>query len=327
VDAAWNLHELTRDLELSVFAVFSSIAGTIGTAGQANYAAANSFLDGLAVHRRAAGLPGISLAWGLWEQASAMTGHLSQRDLSRMNRGGLAPMSEAQALQLFDTALIVNHPTIVAARLDHTALHNADLSAQLPPLFSSLIRRPLRRLVDNSAVESMSTLAQRLHGLSASGQHQLLVELVRSHAAIVLGHSTGEDIGPDRSFQDLGFDSLTALEFRNRLNTVTGLTLSPTLIFDHPVPSAVVRLLLAEVDPSRPEHHPPLEEELDKLEKMLAAIDAGERGRAADRLRTILSSISDGEHRMAEQLQAAKTEDDILKLIDAEFGETLQDER
>ena len=237
VDAAWNLHELTRDLDLSAFVVFSSMAGTMGTPGQANYAAANTFLDGLAAHRRAAGLPGISLAWGLWEQASAMTGHLSDRDLARLSRGGLTPMSQTQALHLFDTALALNHPTMVAAGLDRTALHDPALSAELPLLFSGLIRRPLRRRADTAA--SMSALAQRLHGLPPDQQHQLLVELVRSHVATVLGHPDPEDIDADRAFQDLGFDSLSAVELRNRLKTATGLALSPTLIFDYPTPNTL----------------------------------------------------------------------------------------
>ncbi|MBO0879394.1 MAG: SDR family NAD(P)-dependent oxidoreductase, partial [Mycobacterium sp.] len=243
VDAAWNLHELTRDLDLSAFVLFSSIAGVFGAPGQGNYAAANTFLDGLAAHRRAAGLPAISLAWGLWEQSSAMTRHLDDRDLARLSRGGLAPLSEPHAVQLFDTAVAVDHPTAVAARLDHAALGNPALSAGLPPLFSNLIRRPARRLVDNNSVESMSTLAQRLHGLSPDQQHGLLLELVRSDVALVLAHPSTDDIDPRRAFQDLGFDSLTAVELRNRLKTATGLDLSPTLIFDYPTPTALAEYL------------------------------------------------------------------------------------
>ena len=206
VDAAWNLHELTRDLNLSVFVLFSSIAGTIGSPGQGNYAAANTFLDGLASHRRAAGLATISLAWGLWEQTSAMTGHLSDRDLARIRRGGLATITTGQALELFDTALIVDHPTVVATGLDRAALRNPTITNTLPSLFSGLIRRPLRRLVNTDAAASNSELAQRLHGLSPRAQHDLLLGLVCSHVAAVSGHTHPDDIDPDRAFQDLGFD-------------------------------------------------------------------------------------------------------------------------
>ncbi|WP_156623969.1 SDR family NAD(P)-dependent oxidoreductase, partial [Mycobacterium sp. 852002-40037_SCH5390672] len=241
VDAAWNLHELTRDLNLAMFVVFSSVAGTLGAAGQASYAAGNAFLDGLATHRRAAGLPAMSLAWGLWEQSSAMTSHLSGRDLARIRRGGLAALTQTQAIELFDTALIIDHPTVVAARLDQAVLQHS--TETLPPVFDGLIRRPSRRLVENSAAASASALAQRLHGLTPDQQHDLLVELVRSHAAVVLGHPSPNDIDTDQAFQDLGFDSLTAVELRNRLKTATGLALPSTLLFDYPTPTTLAKRL------------------------------------------------------------------------------------
>src|SRR6202008_1925321 len=110
VDGAWNLHELTRDLNLSAFVMFSSMAGIVGTPGQGNYAAANSFLDALAAHRRAHGLPGLSVAWGLWEQASARTAHLGETDKGRMSRLGLAPLSTTEALRRLDTAMSGERP-------------------------------------------------------------------------------------------------------------------------------------------------------------------------------------------------------------------------
>jgi polyketide synthase 1/15 len=241
VDAAWNLHELTRDLGLSMFVLCSSIAGTVGGPGQGNYAAANAFLDGLAAHRQAAGFPGVSLAWGLWERSSAMTAHLSGRDLARLNREGLGAMNPAQALELFDAALAIDHPAVVATRLDRAALDARALSGELPALFSGLVRRPRRRLADDivDATQSRSALTQRLHSLAPDDRHSLLVETVCSHAAAVMGHPAPEEIDPDTPFRDLGFDSLTAVELRNHIKTATGLTLSPTLIFDHPTPAAI----------------------------------------------------------------------------------------
>ncbi|BBX97591.1 type I polyketide synthase [Mycobacterium lacus] len=241
VDAAWNLHEATRDLDLSMFALCSSIAATVGSPGQGNYAAANAFLDGLAAHRQAAGLAGISLAWGMWEQPGGMTAHLSARDLARMSRSGLAPMNPGQALELLDAALAIDSPVMVATRLDRGALDALVRSGGLPPLFSGLARRPRRRQIEDTgdAAQSKSALAQRLHGLASSEQHDLLVGLVCLQAAAVLGRPSPEDIDPTAEFQDLGFDSLTAVELRNRLKTATGLTLPPTLIFDHPTPAAV----------------------------------------------------------------------------------------
>ena len=241
VDAAWNLHELTRDLGLSMFVLCSSIAATVGAPGQGNYAAANAFLDGLAAHRRTVGLAGVSLAWGLWEQPSAMTAHLSDRDRARINRSGLAAMSPEQALQLFDTALTINHPVAVIARLNRAALDAHARSGGLPSLFSGLARRPRRRLIDDAAnaATSTSSLAHRLNGLSSSEQHELLVGAVCSEAATVLGRPAPDDINPDTAFQDFGLDSLTAVELRNRLKSATGLSLPPTLTFDYPTPTAV----------------------------------------------------------------------------------------
>ena len=241
VDAAWNLHEATRNLDLSMFALCSSIAATVGSPGQGNYSAANAFLDGLAAHRQAAGLAGISLAWGMWEQPGGMTAHLSSRDLSRMSRSGLAPMNPEQALELLDAALTINHPLMVATRLDRGALDTLAQSGGLPPLFSGLTRRPRRRQIEDTgdAAQSKSALGQRLHGLAANEQHDLLVGIVCAQAAAVLGRPTPEDIDPEAEFQDLGFDSLTAVELRNRLKTATGLTLPPTLIFDYPTAAAV----------------------------------------------------------------------------------------
>jgi len=240
VDAAWNLHELTRHMDLSAFVMFSSIAATVGAPGQANYAAANTFLDALAAHRRAVGLPAVSLAWGLWEQPSAMTAHLDAADLTRMARSGLTPMGSQEALDLFDTALTAEQPHLIPAHLDLKALRSLATLDALPALFTNLIHATTRRDADNDlTAHSKTALAQRLHGLSTEQQQAVLRDLVRSHIATVLGAPTAEDINPDHNFQDLGLDSLTALELRNRLKTATGLTLSPTLIFDYPTPTTL----------------------------------------------------------------------------------------
>ncbi len=247
VDAAWNLHELTAGLDVSAFVMFSSMAGLVGSSGQANYAAANSFLDGLAAHRRALGLPGISLAWGLWDQASDMTGKLDAAALARLGRDGVLALSSEEALELFDTAMIVDQPFIAPARIDLAALRAH--AAAVPPMFSDLVKAPTRRQVDDSlaAAESKSALAQRLYGLSEPEQHAILLDIVRAHIATVLGNVSPESVESDKAFQDLGFDSLTAVEMRNRLKTATGLSLSPTLIFDYPTPKALAEYIRTEL--------------------------------------------------------------------------------
>ncbi len=247
VDAAWNLHELSQDSTVSAFVLFSSMAGVVGSSGQANYAAANSFLDGLAAHRRAHGLPAISLGWGLWDQASEMTGGLDDEGRARLARTGVKALSSGDALQLFDTALVLDEPFLLPARIDTAGLRaNA---AVVPPMFVDLINAPTRRRVDDSlaASKSKSALAQRIHGLSEDEQHAVLLDLVRSHIATVLGNTTPEAIDPDKAFQELGFDSLTAVEMRNRLKAVTGLALSPTLIFDYPTPSRLASYFRTEL--------------------------------------------------------------------------------
>jgi polyketide synthase 7 len=236
VDGAWNLHELTQDLDLSAFVMFSSMAGIVGAPGQGNYAAANSYLDALAAYRRARGLPGLSVAWGMWEEVSSMTQHLGDRDKVRMSRVGLAALPTRQALELFDTALVGEQAVVVATRLDTAALTRN--SAALPPLLSKLATRPARRVLDHTDMVSMTGLRARLQGLTAEQRQRELVELVCSNAAAVLGHAAA-DVSAEHAFQELGFDSLTAVELRNRLKIATGLALSPTLIFDHPTPSAL----------------------------------------------------------------------------------------
>ena len=179
----------------------------------------------------------MSLGWGLWDQASEMTGGLDDAGRARLARTGVKALSSVDALQLFDAAMVVDEPFLLPAHIDTAALRaNA---AVVPPMFVDLINAPARRRVDDSlaASKSKSALAQRIHGLPEAEQDAVLLDLVRSHIATVLGNTTPEAIDPDKAFQELGFDSLTAVEMRNRLKAATGLALSPTLIFDYPTPS------------------------------------------------------------------------------------------
>ncbi|WP_428977512.1 SDR family NAD(P)-dependent oxidoreductase [Mycobacterium avium] len=301
VDGAWNLHELTKDLDLSAFVVFSSMAGIVGAPGQGNYAAANSFLDALAIHRHAHGLPALSVAWGMWEEPSAMTAHLEERDKARMSRAGLSALSTRQALDLLDDALLGEQPLVVGTRLDRAAL--AQHRAALPPLLSELAGRPARRMLEHTDMVSLTGLRARLAGMNAEQRQAELVELVCGNAAAVLGHSTA-DVDPGDAFSDLGFDSLTAVELRNRLKIATGLTLSPTLIFDHPTPGALAEHLGGQLTSAGPTPAVPAEtaappdrssridEVVSELQTLLIqpGLSPGDRAQLVTRLQSLLST-------------------------------------
>ncbi|MEU8185676.1 SDR family NAD(P)-dependent oxidoreductase, partial [Micromonospora sp. NPDC049044] len=243
-DAAVHLDELTRDHDLAAFVLFSSIAGVVGAAGQANYAAANAFLDALAATRAATGAPATSISWGVWARSSTLTAALDTADRHRMSRSGMRPLDDADGLALFDAALQTGASAPTAARFDRAALRARARAGDLTPV--------LRRLTPTTARRSATagvdgTLAARLAELTPDQRTRHLTDLVAAEAATVLGYADAAEVVADRAFQDLGFDSLTAVELRNRLNTVTGLRLPATLVFDHPSPAAVVRHLLGEL--------------------------------------------------------------------------------
>ncbi|MEC3976785.1 type I polyketide synthase [Amycolatopsis sp. H20-H5] len=270
VDAAWYLHELTRELPLAAFVLFSSIAGTFGGAGQANYAAGNAFLDALAGLRQAQGLAGVSMAWGPWAQGAGMTGTLSDADLDRLERSGIPALSPEEGVALFDAALGSGHPAVVPARLDLAAVR---AQGEIPALLRGLIRTPRRAAAGQVTAD---TLMNRLAGLDDDGRYEVLLDLVRGQVAFVLGHTGGSVIEPDREFQNLGFDSLTAVEFRNRLNTATGLRLPATLLFDYPTPAGLIEHLRGELVTAGPGPASILDE-LDKLEGSFATATVDEQ--------------------------------------------------
>ncbi|MBE8517726.1 SDR family NAD(P)-dependent oxidoreductase [Amycolatopsis sp. H6(2020)] len=239
VDAVRHLDELTRELDLRAFVVFSSASGVFGSAGQGNYAAANAYLDAVVANRRAAGLPGTSLAWGLWEQTDGMTAHLGDADQARASRGGVLAISPAEGMELFDAA---PDGLVVPVKLD---LRKTRAAGTVPHLLRGLVRPGRQQARPASTVDK--GLAGRLAGLAPAEQEALLLNVVRAQVALVLGHAGPEAVRADTAFKDTGFDSLTSVELRNRLREASGLKLPATLVFDYPTPVALARYLRDEL--------------------------------------------------------------------------------
>ncbi|MET8573172.1 SDR family NAD(P)-dependent oxidoreductase, partial [Streptomyces sp. NPDC004783] len=322
-DAAWHLHELTRDADLAMFTLFSSASGVLGSPGQAGYAAANTFLDALAAHRRARGLAAQSLSWGLWARRSAISGHLTDTDLARVARSGMVPLGDEHGLRLLDEARDRGgraHAVPLPLSPGHRHTH---------PLLAHLGEptRPARAAARAGDVSAPSVpLTERLRELSAEEQRRMLLTLVREQAAAVLGHDSTESIGARKPFKELGFDSLTGVEVRNRLGAATGVTLRATAVFDFPTPAALADHLWEALRPDDGAGEPPIITDLARLEAALAqAPDSGDlRDEITARLEDILWSWRDkAQGRPVAQEDddlAAATDDEMFALIDEELG-------
>jgi polyketide synthase 12 len=301
-DAAWNLHELTRGRPLRAFILFSAAAGLFGTVGQGNYAAANAFLDGLAARRHASGLPATSVAWGFWAERSGMTSHLGDADVDRMTRSGAVALSTQEALSALDTAVASGEPAPVAVRFDLAAFRGAPA---VPAVLRDLVRPKTQPPATNLA------------GLSGDDLQRAVLNLVRGHAAAVLGHQSPAAVDFERGFLDLGFDSLTALELRNRLSDETGLRLPATLIFDYPTPAALAGHLQAELGAAGGK---PLLAELDLLAETVLRLpeDADTRTAVAAKLQQVLAALSARPDRGGADVRSA-TDDELFDILDHEL--------
>ncbi|MEV6908283.1 SDR family NAD(P)-dependent oxidoreductase [Amycolatopsis sp. NPDC051071] len=316
VDAAINLQELTAGHELSAFVLFSGAAGTFGGPGQANYAAANVFLDALAIHRAARGLPATTLAWGRWDRTSTITGQLDEADLARMAKSGFLALSSEHALALYDTALASGQPATLPIRLDLPVLRAKARAGTTIPLLRGLVQ------VEQEATAADSPLARLLSGAGDAERAVVLLDAVRREVAGVLGYGGAGAVDADRGFLELGFDSLTALELRNRLTAVTGVRLPATLIFDYPTATAVAVHLGTQVETADgPAPVSQAQVALAGLEDVLAASVLAEDDKAtmAARLRSLLARLTESEADISGQIEDA-TDDEMFALIDGELG-------
>jgi acyl transferase domain-containing protein/acyl carrier protein len=323
VDAAWHLHELTAHMGLDAFVLFSSVAATLGGPGQGNYAAANAFLDALAAHRRAQGLPAISMAWGPWDQQAGMTSRLGEAPVARFTRAGMLALSSEEGLELFDAACATDAALVVLARLDAATLRARARAGELPRVLTGLVRTSARtsggRRVDGA-------LLQRLAGLPSAERARIALEFVRVHVAAVLGHVSPDNVDTKSTFKDLGFDSLAAVELRNRLAVATGLQLSGTLVFNYPTLVALTDHLLSQMTGDRIEPARAVSLELDKLQLALSAMsfEEAERAGIAVRLQRILSGwdvpVNGDEPTTTDDQVQSISDERMFELIDREFG-------
>jgi pimaricinolide synthase PimS1 len=294
-----------------------------GGAGQGNYAAANAELDALAHHRRALGLPAVSLGWGLWSQTGGMTGEIAEADLRRMARSGVAALTTERGLDLLDAALVRPEPALVPLELDPAQLqHQAD-AGELPPLLTALVRRqPKRAAAAPGGTDPAKDFRDRIGALTGADRDEALLELVQGHTALVLGHSSAESVEAGRGFLELGVDSLSAVELRNRLGAAVGRRLPATLIFDYPTPAALAAHLGEQLPDGDRSPVPPVHAEIDRLEALLASVAAGdgERDGITARLRDVLSSWTATSRGEAADVLEAATADELFDLLDNELG-------
>jgi polyketide synthase 12 len=327
VVAGWNLHELTQDAGLGLFVLFSSASGMLGSAGQGSYAAANCFLDALAAYRHSQGLAGLSLAWGPWQQRSHITGRLDDTAWRRITRGGIAAWPTTAALAALSAAITTpSEPVLAVLRVDRARLSAAGTG--LPALLAGLATsaaRPTRPAATSMATPA--TLAARLHAMTPAQRHTTIDALIRTHAATTLAYPSPDAIDPASAFTDLGFDSLTAVELRNRLVTATGLRLPATLIFDHPTPTALAHYIQNELLGPENEEATILAAlaGLEKVESSLSQIveDKATRARITLRLKGILSALNSVEEsangEVADKIKSASDEE-VFEFIDKQLG-------
>ncbi|MEV6136026.1 type I polyketide synthase [Nocardia sp. NPDC051990] len=266
---AWHLHELTQHLDLSMFVLFSSAAGTFGSAGQANYGAANVFADSLARHRYHRGLAATSMAWGWWAEDTSNTGGMDEKDRARLTRMGVTPMPTKEALDLFDAALRTGRPYVLPVGMDLSLLRVAAQVTELPPFFRALLHTRPRA---TQQMSDSSQLAKRLAGLSPTEQHEVIVDLLRTPISMVLGYNSPDAVLPDREFTEMGVDSLSSIELGAHLRAITGVKLANSVIFQYPTVNLLARHVLDQVTPQDTELADPIVAEVEMLLERLAAI-------------------------------------------------------
>ncbi|WP_461087891.1 acyl carrier protein, partial [Streptomyces deserti] len=330
IAGAVHLDELLDGAELDAFVLFSSNAGVWGSGNQGAYAAANAYLDALAERRRARGLTATSVAWGLW----AGGGMAGDEGEEQFRRRGLRAMAPELAVLALAQAVAHDETFLAVADLDWERFVPAFTSQRPSPLVGEIpeVRRHLETAAGGETStgddEDSSELRRRLLPLTEPEREALLLDLVRTHAAAVLGYDGPESVDAQRAFRELGFDSLTAVEVRNRLGRATGLRLPTTLVFDYPTSTALAQYLRAQIIQDDAAGVESTLNELDRLEASLTTIapDDSARMRITMRLEALMSkwknteadTPADGET-VSSRLESASA-DEVFDFIDKELG-------
>jgi candicidin polyketide synthase FscB len=317
VDGALNLHELTAAMPLAEFVLFSSISATIGAPGQANYAAANAFLDALAARRRAQGLPGLSIAWGAWENAGGMVGGLGEEERARLRSSGIGALADLRGLALFDAATRSGLSNLAAVALDRAALRSQAEAGTLSPLFGDLVRATVRRRQSAPMLAAMPAVEREAH----------VRERVVREVAGVLGNRDGQSVDPTMAFKEMGFDSLAAVELRNRLADLVQEPLPSTVVFDHPNATALAAYINGTWGGEEETGPKPFESMVDRLRIELsgAAVEESERRLLATRLRGVIAELEAGGR--PEQTASGRdrfedaSDDELLEYLDEQVGQ------
>ncbi|WP_227979259.1 type I polyketide synthase [Nocardia spumae] len=329
IDGALNLHDLTRGHALSAFVVFSSAAAILGSPGQGNYAAANAFLDGLAHARRAAGLPALSVAWGLWNQDTGMTGEMDGATLARLERIGLRMLGDDDGTALLDAAVVAGEAVLACVRFDKPTLGAQARAGLLADVLTGLVPVRVRREVTGTV--SGGGLAARLSAAAAEQRDEIVLAFVREQAAAVLGYPSAAEVDPERPFSDMGFDSLGGVELRNRLAEELGTRLPSTLVFNYPTAAAVAKLLRSQWEESSATSA--IDDQIAALRSLLTAVQSvDDRTRLAQRITATVDEalgafapdpdpepVVERDHdRVA--VEAASSADELFALIDQQIA-------
>jgi NADPH:quinone reductase-like Zn-dependent oxidoreductase/acyl carrier protein len=276
VAGSWTLHELTRGLPLDFFVLFSSASSLLGSAGQGNYAAANTFMDALAHDRQAQGLPALSINWGAWAEVGMAAG-LGDRDQRRWSQQGMGLIQPEQGVQAFGQLLRLDVAQIGLLPI-HWPMLKKQLGADVPPFWSEVVREAAPASANTPAAEAKQDLLNQLASTAPEARYALLLKHVQEQVARVFGLDPAQPLDLQQNLTEMGMDSLMAVELKNRIELNLGLALPMVKILEGPSVAELARQVLdqlhtAPANEAVPEAKPSRDDEQKEAERLLAQLD------------------------------------------------------